>query len=321
MSVSFSSVSQPLLTHIQEPEPEKKSASKPKAQKQYGGPGSFVPAGEYPSSSDVDVQLAITRHPSTGNMREDLRRDNIPPALRASHSLAQLDLYVPPYETSRSRHSAMDVMVNDYAEMGVVDHVNRRQSFPVSYHVSLAFRCKEKNGANIPISLSRQDIFLVLLPPLGSRILKDCPRSQQMGFTRIITLKEGPHTCTDQTCQCTRRDLCLIIRAQCQPTSRRISLHMNPRCLLHRTLRLSVTVAQGTALRRLLQDLCQCRRLLLPDLCLCRLILRSRQGLLLFQPQPQPQPQPLAGTDRSLPLSHPRASRLYRNPQSHHRAL
>ncbi|KAH9951756.1 hypothetical protein B0H21DRAFT_684854 [Amylocystis lapponica] len=110
-----------------EPAPAKK-AQKPKSQRQYGGPGSFVPAGESTSSlNNGDVQQAITRLPSTSSL--DVRRDHIPPSLRSSSSVAQLDLYVPPYETSRS-HSSVDSMANDFGEMVVGNRRSRRQSLP-----------------------------------------------------------------------------------------------------------------------------------------------------------------------------------------------
>ncbi|EED84494.1 predicted protein [Postia placenta Mad-698-R] len=91
-----------------EPEPKKKNSTKPKGQKQYGGPGSFVPAGEPSSQTDLDV----------------------PPSLRPSHSVAQLGLYVAPYETSRSRHSVADSLTSSFSELGIVDQGSRRQSFP-----------------------------------------------------------------------------------------------------------------------------------------------------------------------------------------------
>lgn len=107
-----------------------KKAQKPKMQRQYGGPGSFVPTDE--SSSSINggelQQTSIARLPSTSST--DMRFDNIPPSLRSSSSVAQLDLYVPPYETSRS-YSSVNSMANDFGEMSVVKHRDRRQSLPV----------------------------------------------------------------------------------------------------------------------------------------------------------------------------------------------
>ncbi|KAI0959752.1 hypothetical protein AcW1_004490 [Taiwanofungus camphoratus] len=113
-----------------EPPPVKKVTPKPKT-KQYGGPGSFVPAGESPSHNGFEGHQVISRLPSTNSMREELRPENIPLSLRSSSSLAKLDLYVPPYETARSHRSAagVDSTVNEFAELGIGD-VHRRQSFP-----------------------------------------------------------------------------------------------------------------------------------------------------------------------------------------------
>jgi neural Wiskott-Aldrich syndrome protein len=59
--------------------------------------------------------------------------DSIPGSLRASSSLAKLDLYVPPYEQSayKSYNSAVDHIANDFGELGLSDH-RRRESFPAS---------------------------------------------------------------------------------------------------------------------------------------------------------------------------------------------
>ncbi|KAI0728711.1 hypothetical protein C8Q72DRAFT_916759 [Fomitopsis betulina] len=109
-----------------EPEPVKKVTPKPngRGHMQYGGPGQFVPAGESPPQHGLDVQEAI-RSMSTGNSRGEL---SVPPSLRSSSS--RLDLYVPPYETSRSRHSMVDGMANDFAELNVGQNTDRRVSFP-----------------------------------------------------------------------------------------------------------------------------------------------------------------------------------------------
>ncbi|KZT72585.1 hypothetical protein DAEQUDRAFT_591562 [Daedalea quercina L-15889] len=108
-----------------EPEPVKKAAPKTngKNHKQYGGPGQFVPAGESPSHDGIDVQDTIRSIP-TGGSRGELRPDHVPPSLRPSTS--RVDLYVPPYETSRSRHSMVDSVTSDFAEL----NTDRRISFP-----------------------------------------------------------------------------------------------------------------------------------------------------------------------------------------------
>ncbi|TFY69904.1 hypothetical protein EVJ58_g149 [Rhodofomes roseus] len=113
----------------QEPVPVKKVTGKPngKSHKHYGGPGQFVPAGESPPHNSIDVQEAI-RSISSGSSRGELRPEHVPPSLRPSSS--RVDLYVPPYETSRSRHSMVDSVAGDFAELSVGHDVDRRLSFP-----------------------------------------------------------------------------------------------------------------------------------------------------------------------------------------------
>ncbi|KAG6833753.1 hypothetical protein H0H87_001185 [Tephrocybe sp. NHM501043] len=109
-----------------EPAPEKKVTPKPAKSKQYGGPGSFVPSGGEPESG---LPNGASHHPSRivsgGNQYDHSRQDSdsIPSSLRASSSLAKLDLYVPPYERS------VDIIANEFGDLGVSDH-RRRESFP-----------------------------------------------------------------------------------------------------------------------------------------------------------------------------------------------
>ena len=111
-----------------EPPPEKKVARKPQKNKQYGGPGSFVPSGESSSS-----QVSSSRIASASFLNNNSRRISdvipIPSSLRASSSLAGLDLYVPPYE--RDRRPQMDALVREFNEFGVSEH-HHPASFPVS---------------------------------------------------------------------------------------------------------------------------------------------------------------------------------------------
>ena len=108
-----------------EPPPEKKVSHKPHKNKQYGGPGSFVPSGE-PSST----QVSSSRIASANFLNNHSRRSSdvipIPSSLRASSSLAGLDLYDPPYERNRQ----MDTLVREFNEFGVSEH--HPASFPVS---------------------------------------------------------------------------------------------------------------------------------------------------------------------------------------------
>ncbi|RDB23223.1 Ingression protein fic1 [Hypsizygus marmoreus] len=112
------------------PPPEKKVTPKPAKNKQYGGPGSFVPSGESPSPlSNGGSQPS--RIVSTGSIYDHSRQnsDAIPSSLRASSSLAKLDLYVPPYE-QRNGASPINKVANEFREFGVSDQSRRRESFP-----------------------------------------------------------------------------------------------------------------------------------------------------------------------------------------------
>ncbi|KAG5648671.1 hypothetical protein DXG03_000017 [Asterophora parasitica] len=105
---------------------KKKVTPRPAKSKQYGGPGSFVPSGESPSGPPNGAHTS--RIVSTGSAYDHSRQssDSIPPSLRASSSLAKLDLYVPPYE--RNKASPVDKLANEFNEFGVSDL--RRESFP-----------------------------------------------------------------------------------------------------------------------------------------------------------------------------------------------
>ncbi|KAG6890915.1 hypothetical protein C0995_000872 [Termitomyces sp. Mi166 len=109
-----------------EPPPEKKVAPKPAKSKQYGGPGSFVPSGDDSTSGPLTGASHPSRIVATGSIYDHSKQslDNIPSSLRASSSLAKLDLYVPPYERS------VDTVANEFRDLGVSDH-RRRESLPV----------------------------------------------------------------------------------------------------------------------------------------------------------------------------------------------
>ncbi|KAI0723395.1 hypothetical protein C8Q76DRAFT_855651 [Earliella scabrosa] len=108
---------------LDEPPPTKK-APKPTTNGQYGGRGTFVPIGSGDSASSSLTDLS--RFSSLGS-RDEIRRENLPPSLRSSNS--RLDIYVAPYETTRSHNSSVDGILNDFAELRV-DQGNRRQSMP-----------------------------------------------------------------------------------------------------------------------------------------------------------------------------------------------
>lgn len=107
-----------------EPVPEKKLTPKPtKANKQYGGPGSFVPSGE-PSPAHS------SRVASTSGAYAHSRQtsETLPSSLRPSGS-AHLDLYVAPYE-QRSKILPVDILARDFEEFGVAEPHRRRDSLP-----------------------------------------------------------------------------------------------------------------------------------------------------------------------------------------------
>ncbi|EIW82210.1 hypothetical protein CONPUDRAFT_103096 [Coniophora puteana RWD-64-598 SS2] len=108
-----------------EPPPQKKPATKTSvANKQYGGPGSFVPAGE--SNSSLNGSGGNSRV-SLVNGNEGNPLNSLPSAMRSS---SQLQLYAPAYEQKRRvSPGPVDRLTNDFGELGVADH-HRRDSFP-----------------------------------------------------------------------------------------------------------------------------------------------------------------------------------------------
>lgn len=122
----------------QEPEPEKmQKPTVAKPGKQYGGAGSFIPAGSMPStmSAGPGGRHNPSRHASTGHMQNNPHSSVLPPSLRASSSMATLDLYVAPYETPAQSFpqgpSPVDQIVGDFAQLDVQSHRHRAESFPV----------------------------------------------------------------------------------------------------------------------------------------------------------------------------------------------
>ncbi|TFK29310.1 hypothetical protein FA15DRAFT_632252 [Coprinopsis marcescibilis] len=96
-----------------EPPPEKKVTPKPtKNNRQYGGPGSFIPSGErVPGQHLSRTASASAGYPSTG-----------PP-----------DLYVAPYEQHNQRQ-LVDSLAQDFGEFGINHGHHRRESFPPVGH-------------------------------------------------------------------------------------------------------------------------------------------------------------------------------------------
>lgn len=103
-----------------------------KVNKQYGGPGVFVPSEESPGH----------RQQGSGSSYDEDRRNSIPSSILPSNSSMGLDLYKPEYEKTvrgRAQHStSMERLVNDMGELVVLDS-RRRDTFPVRIRCSLLF--------------------------------------------------------------------------------------------------------------------------------------------------------------------------------------
>ncbi|KAI0269216.1 C2 domain-containing protein [Gloeopeniophorella convolvens] len=94
-----------------EPRPEKKSTPRlVKANKQYGGPGTFVPSDDSPNHLQQ----------GSGSFHEEYRRESLPSAFLPSNSSTGLDLYKPEYEHTvkarAPRSSSVDQVVNDMGD-------------------------------------------------------------------------------------------------------------------------------------------------------------------------------------------------------------
>ncbi|KAF8559010.1 hypothetical protein OG21DRAFT_1503462 [Imleria badia] len=115
-----------------EPPPERKSSRKPTiSNKNYGGPGSFVPAD---SNASLDGNMRPTPRPLPTSAAHPL--DSLPSSLRASGS--RPELYAPPYE-QRNVASPVDQMATDFAELGVVDHRSRDNYATLRPSISTGF--------------------------------------------------------------------------------------------------------------------------------------------------------------------------------------
>lgn len=109
---------------LQAPPPEKKVTPRPpKSNKQYAGPGSFVPSNESPSRIGPSSVYANPRPPS------DTNSVAVPSSLRSSNSLAKFDLYVPPYEKPVTTVS--DSIASEFNDMGISQHRGSLSVSPV----------------------------------------------------------------------------------------------------------------------------------------------------------------------------------------------
>lgn len=136
------------------PPPEKKTIQKHVKNKQYAGPGTFIPTGE-PSVNGSPVPSRIVSASSLLEHSHFRRSPDTLPSLRPSTSLAKLDLYAPPYE-QKSHILGVEKVANEFKEFGVSDHHKRRESFPLSRDYtpgpSSSSSFRSSNGYNHSVS-------------------------------------------------------------------------------------------------------------------------------------------------------------------------
>ncbi|KAL1743325.1 hypothetical protein HDZ31DRAFT_83507 [Schizophyllum fasciatum] len=105
--------------------PEKKPAPKiTKTNKEYGGRGSFLPLPDGPSTVMGRPSQGLRTTSLSVNPRQSLASSS---TIRGSSSMANLDLYVAPYEQANT--SAVDALTDDFGRITIPDHP-RRESFP-----------------------------------------------------------------------------------------------------------------------------------------------------------------------------------------------
>lgn len=131
-----------------EPRPEKKATPKlAMVNKQYGGPGVFVPSEEAPGHLQQ----------RSGSFQDRGRRDSVSSPLLPSNSSMGLDLYKPDYEqTVRARAprgASMEQLVNDMGEL-VVSDPRRRDTFPPMQSGLFSPRSVSTSGHSVASSTS-----------------------------------------------------------------------------------------------------------------------------------------------------------------------
>lgn len=132
-----------------EPRPEKKATPKhATVNKQYGGPGVFVPSEGSPGHFQE----------RSGSFQDRRRRDSVPSPLLPSNSSMGLDLYNPDYEhTVRARAprgASVEQLVNDMGELMVSDS-RRRDTFP-PMQSGFSARSASTSGHSVASSTSSQ---------------------------------------------------------------------------------------------------------------------------------------------------------------------
>ncbi|KAF8665794.1 hypothetical protein AX16_000239 [Volvariella volvacea WC 439] len=117
-----------LTFYSNEPPPVKKNTPKAQAtNKVYGGPGSFTPTGTSAAPSQTQGHRIASASSIYDHSQQN--HDTIPSSLRASHTLARLDVYVPP-SNNKGYASAVERVTNEFAEFGVQEPQRRRESLP-----------------------------------------------------------------------------------------------------------------------------------------------------------------------------------------------
>ncbi len=207
-----------------------------------------MPIGDSPSASATD----LSRFGSLSS-RDEIRRENLPPSLRSSNS--RLDIYVAPYETTRSVNSNMsaDGILNDFAELRV-DQGNRRQSMPVRGFIRFRLLFISRSTYRHSQATIFQDQRLLwhqlrsILRILVEGIVNTSRHIRTVEVIPTTTiLGDRSHTITTQLhCQ-TRTNRCMNF----QPL---------------RPLRTSTDIGRAIVCRQHPQDLCPCHNH--PDLCL-----------------------------------------------------
>ncbi|KAK0453150.1 hypothetical protein EV421DRAFT_1897174 [Armillaria borealis] len=122
-----------LTFYSNEAPPAKKTKPKPK-DKNYAGPGEFVGESSAPNGQGAPPGRIVSMSVLPNHHRRQSDSISSVSSMRPSSSLAQLDLYNPPYERQRRLTSTSSV-VNDFGNLALSDS-KRRESFPPVASVS-----------------------------------------------------------------------------------------------------------------------------------------------------------------------------------------
>ncbi|KAJ7086706.1 hypothetical protein C8R44DRAFT_35153 [Mycena epipterygia] len=131
-----------------EPPPEKKvTPVAQKGNKEYSGPGSFISSDDVPALPGSGLPSSWVASTSSVYAHSRRQSDSVPSSLRSSNSLAQLDLYRPPYEQEhRSRVASFSALTNDFGELGLGERGRRRETFPPPQSTMYSVRPPSSSG-------------------------------------------------------------------------------------------------------------------------------------------------------------------------------